>query len=132
MSAPNTPAMTPSAPTGEARPGRVIVPTQLRLPPPPGYCQCGCRLSVASVGGLCDECDFHQHREFKPAPVSGLCRRCHVAPARPHETTCAPCQSALNREYYLRRQKQYATEKRAQRQPAASPDGARVGGGGRR
>ena len=107
-------------------------PAQLPLVAP-GWCAngCGCRLSIANTDGVCDGCTDDATRHTLPVPVPGLCTKCRVSQRQPGDTFCAPCRSDANHEAYLRRQKQYASAKRARRQPDASPDGARVSGGGR-
>lgn len=68
-------------------------PTQLRLPPPPGFCRaehCTNRVSVANKDGICDDC--------KDMPLTGpgvaagfVCITCKTAPVKAYHSKCYRC-----------------------------------------
>lgn len=80
------------------------------------FCACGVRLSIANRDGVCDECHLHPLTEPFAPPVRlvGFCSKCRVAPAVTNHYHCQACEAEINHQAYLRRQKNYARERRAQ------------------
>lgn len=97
---------TPAMPTGTA-PSRltpttgakIVAPTQLHLPPAPGYCAapyCTNRISVANTDGICDDCNAVP---LTVAATGFVCIECRTVPVKAYHSRCHHCRHAhYNRE----------------------------------